>query len=167
MASRSHQPVERRVADALDGETLATVESCTGGLIGSRLTDVPGSSTYFDRGFVTYSNDAKLELGVSRESLDEDGAVSEAVAREMAQAGRDVAGTTWCVSTTGIAGPAGGTEDKPVGTVYVGVAYAGPWGTSRSNTRVRRQNYEGTRTEIKAQIATGALELLIEAIEDW
>lgn len=147
------------------GETLATVESCTGGLLGSLVTDRPGSSAYYDRGFVTYSNAAKLALGVTRESLDEHGAVSEPVAREMAQAARDAAGTTWAVSTTGIAGPTGGTPEKPVGTVYVGVAYAGEWGTGRTETTVTRQEYDGSRTEIKEQVARGALDALLAAVD--
>jgi len=90
-------PVEETLGDALReaGHTLATAESCTGGLAGSLLTDVPGSSDYFDRGVVTYTYDAKLALGVAREALDEHGAVSEPVARQMARAVRDSAGTTW------------------------------------------------------------------------
>lgn len=159
--------IEARIGARLEGvgDTLATVESCTGGLIGSLVTDVPGSSTYYDRGYVTYSNRAKLDLGVSRESLDEHGAVSEPVAREMAQAARDTAGTDWTVSTTGIAGPSGGTREKPVGTVFIGVAHAGEWGSGNTHTRVTRRNYDGTRTEIKRQVARGALQQLLGAVE--
>ncbi|MFB6132670.1 MAG: CinA family protein [Halanaeroarchaeum sp.] len=163
-------PVEARIGDALtrtDG-SVATAESCTGGLVGSLLTDVPGSSAYFDRAYVTYSYDAKLDLGVSRESLDEHGAVSEPVVRQMARATRDRAGTTWGVATTGIAGPTGGTEEKPVGTVFVGVAFAAPWETGESYVRTERDTFDGGRTEIKAKIARYALELLeaeIEAVE--
>lgn len=142
------------------GQTLATVESCTGGLVGSLVTDVPGSSAYFDRGFVTYSYDAKLEIGVSRETLDEHGAVSAAVATEMARAARDRAGTTWGVATTGVAGPSGGTPEKPVGTVYIGVAYAGEWGTQTSSTTVEHREFDGDRLEVKEQIARGVLERL-------
>lgn len=158
----SDPPVESRVGEALEaaGHTVATVESCTGGLVGSLVTDVPGSSAYFDRATVTYSYEAKLSVGVSREALDESGAVSEPVVREMAQAARDTAGTTWGVATTGIAGPSGGSPEKPVGTVYIGVAYAGDWGTQESYTAVRHQEYEGDRLEIKEQIARGALEFL-------
>ncbi|MFB6110643.1 MAG: CinA family protein [Halodesulfurarchaeum sp.] len=161
-------PVEARVGAKLEsrGETLATVESCTGGLLGSLVTDVPGASAYFDRGFVTYANEAKLALGVTRESLDEHGAVSEPVAREMAQAARDAAGTTWAISTTGIAGPTGGTPSKPVGTVYVGVAYAGEWGSGSTRTTVTRREYEGTRTEIKSQVARGGLDRLETAMAE-
>jgi nicotinamide-nucleotide amidase len=161
-------PIESQVGDPLRAadQTVAVAESCTGGLIGSLLTDVPGSSDYFDRSLVTYSYDAKLELlAVDRETLDEDGAVSAPVARQMAQGVRDVAGTTWGVSTTGIAGPEGGTDDKPVGTVFIGVAYAGAWGSGTSATRVRRYEFDGTRTEIKEQIARQALEDLLAGVE--
>ena len=103
-------PIEERIAEPLcaTDATVATAESCTGGLIGSYLTDVPGSSDYFDRTLATYSYDSKMDLvGVSRETLDEHGAVSEPVARQMARGVRDTAGTTWGLSTTGIAGPDG------------------------------------------------------------
>ncbi|AKH97163.1 CinA family protein [Halanaeroarchaeum sulfurireducens] len=160
-------PVEERIGTALSAtdQTLATAESCTGGLIGSLLTDVPGSSDYFDRAYVTYSYDAKLDLGVARETLDEYGAVSEPVAAAMARGSRDRAGTTWGVATTGVAGPTGGTDEKPVGTVYVGIAYAGPWGTGNSYTTVERREFAGTRTEIKTKIARWALELLEREID--
>jgi nicotinamide-nucleotide amidase len=161
-------PVEARVGDALraSGQTVAVAESLTGGLVGSRLTDVPGSSDYFDRAVVTYSNDAKLEeLAVSRESLDAHGAVSAPVAREMAQGVRDTAGTTWGVSTTGIAGPTGGTAEKPVGLVFVGVAYAAPWGSDDSFVRAERDVLDGDRAAVKAGSATRALSALLAAVE--
>lgn len=97
------EPIEKTLGDLLTerGETLATAESLTGGLVGSRVTEVPGASAYFDRGFVTYAYDAKRELlGVSRESLDAEGAVSAAVAEQMAAGARDHADTTWAVATT-------------------------------------------------------------------
>ena len=104
--------------------TLATAESCTGGLIAATLTDVPGSSTVFDRGFVTYSNDAKIRmLGVRPGTLKAHGAVSEEVAAEMAQGARERSGADVAVSVTGIAGP-GGSEFKPEGRVCFGVADA-------------------------------------------
>lgn len=149
------------------GETVSVAESLTGGLVGSRLTDVPGSSDYFDRAVVAYSNDAKREaLAVSRESLDAHGAVSAPVAREMAQGVRDTAGTTWGVSTTGIAGPTGGTPEKPVGLVFVGVAYAAPWGTGESFARAERYTFEGDRDAVKRESATRALENLLDATDD-
>ncbi|SIQ94235.1 nicotinamide-nucleotide amidase [Haladaptatus litoreus] len=159
MSTDAH-PIEERLADALKnaGATIATAESCTGGLIGSLLTDVSGSSDYFDRGFVTYSYDAKMEhLGVTREVLDEHGAVSEPVARQMARGARDVSGTTWGLATTGIAGPTGGTSEKPVGTVFIGVAHTGEWGTGDSYATVERYEFDGSRAEIKAKIARQAL----------
>ena len=148
------------------GETLAVAESLTGGRVCARLTAIPGASDYFDRGVVAYSNSAKqAALGVSRESLDADGAVSESVAREMACGVRDTAGTTWGVSTTGIAGPTGGTDDKPVGLVYVGVAYAGPWGSESSFARVDRHVFDGDRAAVAQQSATHALVALDDAID--
>ena len=160
--------IEETVGDALRerGEFVAAAESCTGGLIGSLLTDVPGSSDYFDRAIVTYSYDAKMEhLGVSRETLDDVGAVSRPVAEQMARGVRDRAGVVWGVATTGIAGPTGGTDEKPVGTVYIGVARAAPWGTGDSWCRVERYVFDGTRREIKRKIATRALGDLRDAVE--
>ncbi len=163
----------RSTADAVGerlregSETLAVAESCTGGLLASTITDVPGASEYFDRGVVTYSNDAKQELlGVSRETLDAYGAVSAEVAVEMARGVRDTAGTTWGVSTTGIAGPGGGTEEKPVGTVYIGVAYAGPWGSERSTANARRYEFDGDRGACKSQFVQQALEDLLWALDN-
>ena len=168
MTDDEADPIEVRVGEALretEG-TVAVAESCTGGLIGSLLTDVPGSSEYFDRSLVTYSYEAKLTaLGVARESLDEHGAVSEPVAREMAAGVRDVAGTDWGVSTTGIAGPEGGPPKKPVGTVYVGLAFRGEWGSGESYTRVERHEFDGDRTQIKERIARRALSTLLDAVE--
>lgn len=152
---------------AARGETLATAESLTGGLIGSRVTDVPGASDYFDRGFVTYAYDAKrAELGVSREALDAHGAVSAPVARRMAAGARDRADVTWGVSATGIAGPGGGRQGKPVGLVYVGVAYAAPWGSDESFTRSARYVLEGDRSAVKSGSVDRALNELITAIRD-
>ena len=162
-------PIERRIGDALreTDATLAVAESCTGGLIASLLTDVPGSSDYFDRGLVTYSYDSKREvLAVSREALDGQGAVSEPVAREMARGVRDTSGATWGLATTGVAGPSGGTDENPVGTVYVGIAYAGEWGTETSFSTVEHHVYDGDRLEVKEQIARGALADLLARIED-
>ncbi|PSP55693.1 CinA family protein [Halobacteriales archaeon QS_1_67_19] len=161
-------PIEERIGDALRGAdaTIAVAESCTGGLVGSLLTDVPGSSDYFDRGLVTYSYDAKLEqLGVPREDLDDNGAVSEPVARAMARGVRDTADTTFGVATTGIAGPTGGSDEKPVGTVFVGVASAGEWGSGESYATVSRYEFDGDRTAIKEQIARRALEDALAEIE--
>jgi nicotinamide-nucleotide amidase len=164
----SEPPVEERVGELLREreETVALAESLTGGLVGSLLTDVPGSSDYLDRGTVAYSNDAKLEaLGVRRESLDAHGAVSEAVAVEMARGARDRAGTDWGVSTTGIAGPTGGSDRKPVGLVFVGVAHAAPWGSDASFARAERHVFDGDRLAVKRESAEAALELLARALD--
>ena len=161
-------PVEERLGEALRerGETIAVAESATGGLAGSLLTDVPGSSDYFDRAVVTYSYRAKRALlAVPREDLDEYGAVSEPVARRMAAAVRDTADTTWGVATTGVAGPEGGTEGKPVGTVFVGVAFAGEWGTDASETTVERYEFDGDRIECKERFARQALRDCLAAVE--
>jgi nicotinamide-nucleotide amidase len=160
-----HTALAERLGEELRDreETIAVAESCTGGLVGGAITAVPGSSDYFDRGFVTYAYGAKqAELGVSRESLDEHGAVSAPVAREMARGARDVAGTTWGVATTGVAGPTGGTPEKPVGTVYVGVAYAAPWGTKGSYTTADRHEFEGDRTTVRERTVDRALRTVLE-----
>ncbi len=161
--------IETQVGDALERreETLAVAESCTGGLVSSLLTDVPGASAYLDRSVVAYSYDAKRQLlGVSREALDVDGAVSEPVGREMAQGARDTADVTWGLSTTGVAGPGRDRADHPVGTVFVGVAEARPWGTGDSSTTVERYQFEGSRPEIKERIARRALADLLDRIEE-
>jgi nicotinamide-nucleotide amidase len=151
-----------RTADA----TLAIAESCTGGLLASRVTDVAGSSQYFERGFVTYANQAKqAALGVSREALDADGAVSGAVAEQMAAAARDVAGTEWGLATTGIAGPTGGTDAKPVGTAFIGIAWAAPWGSDASGVRVERHVFDGDRLAVKQAIARQAMASLLEELD--
>ena len=104
------------------GKTIAVAESCTGGLLAKLLTDIPGSSKYFTYGWITYSNEAKIsELGVPAGMIEEYGAVSGQVAESMARAARKKAGTDYAISITGIAGPAGGTEQKPIGLVYIGV----------------------------------------------
>lgn len=165
----SDPPVEERVGEALreTDATVAVAESCTGGLIGSLLTDVPGSSDYLDRSLVTYSYDAKRDvLAVDREALDDHGAVSEPVARQMAKAARDTADATWGLATTGVAGPGGGTAETPVGTVFVGVAHAGEWGTGDSWTAVERYEFDGDRLAVKEQIARRALADLLAAVDD-
>ncbi|MFC3958011.1 CinA family protein [Halovivax cerinus] len=154
-----------RVADELREaeETLAVAESCTGGLVGATLTAIPGASDFFEVGLTTYAYGAKRQhLGVTREALDEHGAVSEPVAREMASGVRDVCDVTWGLSITGVAGPTGGTEDAPVGTVFVGVAYAGPWGTETSFVEVERERFDGDRAAVRAATVDRALELLVE-----
>ena len=133
------------------GATLALAESCTGGLLAKRLTDLAGSSSYFKEGLVTYSNESKERwLGVPHEMLLEHGAVSEPVARKMAEGARRIAGTDYGISVTGIAGPEGGTKEKPVGLVFVGLSDAkatfaerldlSAWARSREAIRERSAN---------------------------
>ena len=154
-------PLEERVGESLreSGGTVATAESCSGGLISHLITNVPGSSAYFMGGAVTYSNEAKVHvLGVDERSLEEHGAVSEQVAREMAEGAQERFAADYAVACTGVAGPTGGTKDKPVGTVYIAVAAPG-------GTRVDRCHFEGNRERIKQQTADRALTLLLESIE--
>ena len=134
--------------------TVAVAESCTGGLLTSRLTDVPGSSSYVERGVVCYSNRAKVELlGVSESLMAEHGAVSEPVARAMAEGVRSRAGTTVGIGVTGVAGPGGGTPEKPVGTVAIAIVAAG-------DARVRTFQFIGDREQVKYQAAQAALNML-------
>ncbi|MCX2817869.1 CinA family protein [Haladaptatus sp. F3-133] len=147
------------------GEYIAVAESATGGLVGSYITDIPGASDFFDRSVVTYTYESKThELCVSRESLDEEGAVSAQVAREMARGVRDKAGATWGVATTGTAGPTGGTDRNPVGTVYVGVAYADDWGTGGSYADAERYVFDGDRRANKRDFAQAALRKLVDEV---
>lgn len=118
--------MEHKIAEILikKGLTIATTESCTGGLLSSKLTDVSGSSAFVHLNFVTYANEAKHKiLGVTLETLEKHGAVSEECALEMAKGLQRVTGADICVSTTGIAGPTGGSEDKPVGLMYSAIVY--------------------------------------------
>lgn len=159
-------PVEVEVGEALDArnETVATAESCTGGLAGALLTEVPGSSAYYDRSVVTYSVESKMELlAVERGTLEEHGAVSRPVARMMAEGVRDTAGVTWGVSTTGVAGP-DRTEEAGVGEVYVGVAYSGEWGKGETYSQVEHFEFEGSRWEVKELMARQALRSLLEEV---
>jgi nicotinamide-nucleotide amidase len=134
---------------------LATAESCTGGLLASRITDVPGSSIVFLEGNVTYSNSAKIRtLGVSESLLSTVGAVSEEVARAMAAGALRRAGSTYALSTTGIAGPDGGTDKKPVGTAFIGLAAAG------SDTIVEKEFFPTDRASFKRICTQHALEML-------
>lgn len=136
------------------GATLAVAESCTGGLIAGRITDVPGASDYFLAGLVTYSNDAKVRLlGVPQEIIMRHGAVSEQCARAMAEGARHVTGADLALATTGIAGPGGGTPDKPVGLVYIACADA-------DGTDCRRHNWPGTRDQFRARVTQLALGML-------
>jgi nicotinamide-nucleotide amidase len=142
-------------------QTLALAESCTGGYLAHRVTNVPGASAIFSAGFVTYSNEAKQQsLGVRAETLHQHGAVSEAVAREMAEGALRVSGTDYAIAVTGIAGPGGGTPDKLVGTVFIAVA-------SAKETRIFREFNPGERLAFKettSEQALGHLHGLIQAV---
>ncbi len=136
------------------GLTLAVAESCTGGLISHRLTNISGSTAYFERGVVTYSNQAKVEiLHVPEELIQKFGAVSEEVARAMADGVRAISRTDIGVSVTGIAGPTGGTEEKPVGLVYIGISDV-------RGTMVDKHNFPDERVRFKDRASQAALELV-------
>jgi nicotinamide-nucleotide amidase len=154
--STDGRSLEAVVGDLLvaRGLRIGVAESCTGGLIASRLTDIPGSSRYVDQAVVVYSNEAKTELlGVSPDLLREHGAVSEPVALAMAEGIRTKARTGVGVGVTGIAGPTGGTPDKPVGTVVVSAV------TDRDK-RVRTFRFFGEREQVKFQASQGALDMV-------
>lgn len=166
MADDDDRALAECVRTALtETETMVAVaESSTGGLVGSKITDIPGASGYFERSIVTYSNEAKRDLlGVRQETLEASGAVSADVAKQMARGVSDNAGTTWGLSTTGIAGPSGGTEKKPVGTVFIGTAYQGEDG--EESVSATRYQFDGSRLECKEQFAKQALSDLLEAVE--
>jgi nicotinamide-nucleotide amidase len=140
------------------GLLLVTAESCTGGMIASAITDLPGSSKIFERGFVTYSNEAKIELlGVSEETLDDLGAVSSETAIEMAEGALKNSKADVVLSVTGIAGPDGGSEDKPVGLVYIGFG-------NKEKISYLEKKYEGDRDSIRQQTAKDALNSVLEFI---
>ena len=142
------------------GFKVATVESCTGGMVAAALTDIAGSSDVFDRGFVTYSNEAKAEtIGVDPDTLARHGAVSEPVARQMAAGALHASRADLAVAVTGIAGPGGGSPEKPVGLVHFSVA--GPWGT---RARVERFGDIG-RAAVREASVVAALELLLAEAE--
>jgi nicotinamide-nucleotide amidase len=155
------RPLEQVVGERLllRGWRIAVAESCTGGLVSSRLTDVPGSSAYMERGAVCYSNRAKTELaGVPAALIQSNGAVSEPVAIAMAAGIRLRAGVDVGIGTTGIAGPGGGTDAKPVGTVALAVAVPG-------GEDVRTYRFLGDRSQIKFQASQAALDLLRRRLE--
>jgi nicotinamide-nucleotide amidase len=171
VAARAYEELKARVApvvyaegttpmEQVVGETLlelgwkiATAESCTGGLLAKRLTDIAGASRYFERGFVTYSNVSKIEqLGVRAADLEAHGAVSPPVAEQMAEGARKRAGAEVGVGITGVAGPEGGSEEKPVGTVFIAIA-------SPRGAAVRKYHLNGTRSTVRERGAQTALDL--------
>lgn len=136
------------------GEKLATAESCTGGLIAKTLTDLAGSSDWFDRGFVTYSNAAKTDmLSVPESVIDEYGAVSEAVVNAMVTGALRHSAADYAIAVTGVAGPGGGSEEKPVGTVWIGIG-------SKNQLIARKYIFPGDRGGVRLATLITALESL-------
>lgn len=153
--------IENILVDTLQKKDLkiSFSESCTGGLIAATLVNVSGSSNVFDCSFVTYANEAKEKLlGVSHDTLEKYGAVSEQTAYEMAEGCIKVSGADIAVVTTGIAGPGGGTKDKPVGLVYIGCSYQG-------KTFVERFDFSGDRIRVRKRAVEEAMKLALETIE--
>ena len=140
--------------------TISTAESCTGGLIAKSITDMSGASEVFGYGFVTYANEAKMKLlGVWEEALTEYGAVSETVAVLMSRGARRVSGSDIAVSVTGIAGPGGGTETKPVGLVYISLS-------TKYGTICKKCNFSGTRDEVRSQTRDTAVSMAVKFLEN-
>jgi competence/damage-inducible protein CinA-like protein len=160
--SRNNETLEEVVGQSLKlrGYTLATAESCTGGLLAGRITDVPGSSEYFLEGVVSYSNEAKIDLvGVRKKLIETHGAVSEQVAGAMASGIRKRAGSTFGIGVTGIAGPGGGSPEKPVGLVYIALA-------DGSQTATRKFIFPGDRQFIRTLSVNAALDMVRRKIKE-
>lgn len=152
--------VEEKIVEILLrlGMTVATAESCTGGLVAANLVDVAGVSAAFNEGYITYANESKERLlGVRTETLQAFGAVSEETAREMALGAAKAAEADCSVVTTGIAGPGGGTPEKPVGLVYIGCCV-------KDSVTVKKCQFQGSRTQIRTDAAKAALTLLLEQL---
>jgi nicotinamide-nucleotide amidase len=152
--------LERAIGDLLRKRewTLSIAESCTGGLICDRITDISGSSDYFEGGMVTYSNESKAKyLRVPLDDIKKYRAVSPQVARKMAQGVRKAFDTTFGLSTTGVAGPTGGTKRTPIGRVFMGLAIG-------RKTWVRREDLRGSRKEIKRKASEKALQFFYERL---
>ena len=145
---------EEKIGEILKrrGLKISVAESCTGGLVGSKITDAPGASSYFLGGVIAYSNEIKMDiLGVKKETLENFGAVSEECAREMAIGVSNLFKSDVAIATTGIAGPSGGSKDKPVGLVYIAIKIG-------EELEVRKYVFKGKRTEIKEKIANRAIQ---------
>jgi nicotinamide-nucleotide amidase len=153
--------VDELVARRLAGHTIATAESCTGGLLAARLTDRPGSSAYVKGGFVVYSDAAKTtEVGVAREAIERHGAVSQEVAEALAEGARSRLQADVGVGVTGVAGPDGGTAEKPVGLVWLSVARPGA-----GEPITRKVNLPGARADVRDRATTVAMHMLLRALE--
>ena len=150
-----------KLSEILNGRrlTLSVAESCTGGLLGGAVTSAPGSSSYFRGGVIAYDNDIKRDiLGVPSEDLEKYGAVSDQVVRAMASGVAKLFGSDCAISVSGIAGPGGATEGKPVGLVFIGVSFKG-------KTQSRSFVFNGNREEVRAQSVSAAVEFLIETLQ--
>lgn len=161
MNDREMMQLSQQLGEALRhlGATVTTAESCTGGWVAKMITDIAGSSAWFERGFVTYSNEAKQQMiGVDGATLEAHGAVSEPVVRQMAQGALNAAAATWAVSVSGIAGPDGGSAQKPVGTVWFGIA------NDQGEVRTYLQNFSGDREAVRRQATVFALQTLWQNI---
>ena len=162
MTAELERPLEEQVVELLAarGLTVTTAESCTGGLIAGTLVNVAGASDVLNEGYVTYSNEAKERLvGVSHETLEKYGAVSPQTAREMAEGAAKAAGADAALSATGIAGPGGGTEEKPVGLVYIGCYLNG-------KTSVEECRFTGDRMENRMHTVETALKMLKSCLQE-
>ena len=160
MSTSTEQLVER-VATLLanNGKKLATAESCTGGLIAKSLTDLAGSSAWFDRGFVTYSNEAKSEmLAVPKNVIEEYGAVSEPVANAMVSGALQYSAADFAIAVTGVAGPGGGSVEKPVGTVWIGAG-------SAAHQVAQKFLFPGDRATVREETMMNALKLLLAMLQ--
>ncbi len=154
--------LEKAIGDLLreKGWTLSITESCTGGLICDRITNVSGSSDYFMGGMVNYSNESKAKhLGIPLDYIKQYGAVSPQVAKKMAQGVRKAFNTSFGLSTTGVAGPTGGTKRSPIGRVFIGVAIG-------KRTWVRQEDFKGSRRDIKKQAAERTLHFFHKTLMD-
>lgn len=139
--------------------TIATAESCTGGMLASYLTNISGSSAFFDRGVITYSNQSKVQiLGVKQETINTFGAVSKEAAEEMAQGIKKMSCADIGISITGIAGPTGDTSSKPIGLVFIGIA-------QKTTVIVKEFSFSGTRIQIKKEACRQALRLVLNEIQ--
>ena len=159
MINQSLSDLAQQVGDALKKHKLmlATAESCTGGGLSYWITSISGSSDWFDRGFVTYSNPAKLQmLGVTAPTLTRSGAVSSEVAKEMAEGALDHSDADVSIAVTGIAGPLGGTADKPVGTVWIA------WAKRNTPTLAKQFVFQGDRHEVREQTVNKSLAGLLD-----
>lgn len=155
-----HKLIElvHQIKSLAKGKSISTAESCTGGLVASYLTSIPGSSEYFTTGIVSYSNETKIKLlNVNSKTLNKFGAVSEEAAKEMAMGSMKTANSDIAVSVTGIAGPGGGTKNKPVGMVCFGIA-------TPKEIKSTTHYFSGTRSEIRQKSCEIALKLIITSV---